>query len=138
MMKSPYTKNTHLQAASSQSTNQSLQESIFSLTQEKLKNKKSPPKMKNKTLPPNNPTDIETIIETVDKQKGMSLEKKEGQLVTGGIFYCRDSAGHSVSASDKLFPKQVRDILCNLAENRLEIPNGLNAEPLNSQTRFVG
>ena len=27
---------------------------------------------------------------------------KNGQLVTGGIFYCRDSAGFSVSASIKL------------------------------------
>jgi len=30
--------------------------------------------------------------ETVDNQNGMSLEKKEGRLVTCGIFYCRDSA----------------------------------------------
>ena len=32
------------------------------------------------------------MMGTVDKQKGMSLDKKEGQLVTCGIFYCRDSA----------------------------------------------
>lgn len=43
------TKNTLLQAATSQPTNQSLQESIFSSTQEKLKNKKSPTLQKNKT-----------------------------------------------------------------------------------------
>jgi predicted HTH domain antitoxin len=48
-MKSQPTKNTLLQAATSQLTNQSLQESIFSPTQEKLKNKKSPPLQKNKT-----------------------------------------------------------------------------------------
>lgn len=48
-MKSPHTKNTLLQAATSQPTNQSLQESIFSATQEKLKNKKSPTLLKNKT-----------------------------------------------------------------------------------------
>jgi len=40
--KSQRTKNTLLQAATSQPTKQSLQESIFSSTQEKLKNKKSP------------------------------------------------------------------------------------------------
>ena len=43
------TKNTLLQAAISQPTNQSLQESIFYPTQEKLKNKKSPTLQKNKT-----------------------------------------------------------------------------------------
>ena len=32
----------------------------------------------------------------------MTHDKKEGQLVTGGIFYCRYSAGFSVSASNKL------------------------------------
>jgi len=48
-MKSPHTKNTLLQAATSQPTNQSLQESVFSLTQEKIKNKKFPSLKKNKT-----------------------------------------------------------------------------------------
>jgi hypothetical protein len=48
-MKSFPTKNTLLQAATSQPTKQSLQESIFSITQEKLKNKKFPTLKKNKT-----------------------------------------------------------------------------------------
>ena len=48
-MKSPHTKNTLLQAAQGKRTDQSLQESIFSPTQEKLKNKKSPLLQKNKT-----------------------------------------------------------------------------------------
>lgn len=48
-MKSLHTKNTLLQASQGNRTNQSLQESIFSPTQEKLKNKKSPPLQKNKT-----------------------------------------------------------------------------------------
>lgn len=48
-MKSPLTKNTLLQAATSQPTSQSLQESIFSPSQEKLKNKKFPSLQKNKT-----------------------------------------------------------------------------------------
>ncbi len=45
----PPTKNTLLQAAASQPTKQSLQESIFSPTQEKLKNKKIPTLQKIKT-----------------------------------------------------------------------------------------
>jgi hypothetical protein len=101
-MKSPLTKNTLLQAATSQLTYQSLQESIFSTTRKKLKNKKFPSLHKNKTLPTHNPTNRKKMIEIVEKQNGMSLDKKEGQLVTGGIFYCRDSAGFSVSASNKL------------------------------------
>jgi len=50
-MKALTQKNTLLQAATSQPTKQSLQESIFSSTQEKLKNKKSPTLQKNKTSP---------------------------------------------------------------------------------------
>lgn len=42
-------------------------------------------------------------------------EDKNGQLVTGGIFYCRFSAGFSVSASDELS--------CNLTGQRFEIGN---------------
>lgn len=47
-MKSPHTKNTLLQAATSQPTNQSLQESIFSSTQNKIVFKKYPSLKKNK------------------------------------------------------------------------------------------
>ena len=36
------------------------------------------------------------------KMKDRITKDKNGQLVTGGIFYCRDSAGSSVSASSKL------------------------------------
>ena len=39
----------------------------------------------------------------------------ERQLVTGGIFYCRDSVGFSVSASNKLS--------CNLTGQYFEIGN---------------
>ncbi len=49
MMKSLHTKNTLLQFAQGNRTNQKLQESIFSPSQEKLKNKKSPSLQKNKT-----------------------------------------------------------------------------------------
>jgi hypothetical protein len=48
-VKNPNTKNTLLQATTSQPTNQSLQESIFYPTHEKLKNKKSSTLQKNKT-----------------------------------------------------------------------------------------
>lgn len=48
-MRIPHTKNTLSQAATSQPTKQSLQESIFSPTQKKLKNKKFPSLQKNKT-----------------------------------------------------------------------------------------
>jgi hypothetical protein len=40
---------------------------------------------------------------------------KNRQCITGGIFYCRDSAGFSVSASNKL--------LCNLTGQCFEIGN---------------
>jgi hypothetical protein len=43
------------------------------------------------------------------------LTDKNAQLVTGGIFYCRDSGDFGVSASNKL--------LCNLTEQCFEIGN---------------
>ena len=61
--KSQRTKNTLLQAATSQPTKQSLQESIFSSTQEKLKNKKFPSLQKNKTLLPHNPIQTSTLTD---------------------------------------------------------------------------
>ena len=94
-------------------TNQSLQKSMLFPTL--IKNKKSPPFKKNKTLPTHNPPDKNGMIELIDYYNGMSLDKKEGQLVTGGIFYCRDSAFFSVSASNKLS--------CNLTDLCFEIGN---------------
>ena len=81
-------------------TNQSLQKSMLFPTLRK--NKKSPLSLKNKTLQTHNPTDNNGMTEQTENIKDMSLEKKEGQLVTGGIFYCRDSGYLSVSASNKL------------------------------------
>jgi len=49
------------------------------------------------------------------KMKDRIMKDKNGQLVTGGIFYCRDSAGFSVSATNKLS--------CNLTEQCFEIGN---------------
>jgi len=46
------------------------------------KNKKSSPLNKNKTLPKRNPAGESRMTELIDNNKGKSLEKKEGQLVT--------------------------------------------------------
>jgi hypothetical protein len=64
-------------------TNQSLQKSMLSPTLRK--NKKSPLSLKNKTLLTHNPTDSNGMTEQTENFKGMSLEKKEGQLVTKAI-----------------------------------------------------
>ena len=109
----PDVKQAHLQTARIPYADQSLQKSL--LCPPGKKNKKSPPLKKNKTLPTHNPTDKNGMTEIVEKQKSMSLDKNEGQLVTGGIFYCRDSAGFSVSASNKLS--------CNLTGKCFEIGN---------------
>ena len=84
----PDVKQAHLQTAQSPHAVQSLQKSLL-CPPGKTKNL---PSLKNKTLPTRNPTDKKGMKEIVDKQKGMSLDKKEGQLVTCGIFYCRVSA----------------------------------------------
>ena len=110
---SPSLKQAHLQAAASPDTNQSLQKSM--LSPPLRKNKKSPLALKNKTLQTHNPTDKNGMTEQTENIKGMSLDKKEGQLVTGGIFYCRDSGYFSVSASNKLS--------CNLTGQCFEIGN---------------
>jgi len=60
-------------------TNQSLQKSMLSPTLRK--NKKSPHSKKNKTLPTHSPTDKNEMTEQTVYIIGMSLEKKEGQLV---------------------------------------------------------
>jgi len=99
---------THCQSPTSQRLNQSLQKSM--LSPPLRKNKKSTLSLKNKTFPTHDPTDKNAM--TV---MNMSLDKKEGQLVTGGIFYCRDSGCFSISASNKLS--------CNLTGQRFEIGN---------------
>lgn len=53
---------------------------------------------------------------------------KEHQAVTGGIFYCRDSAGFSVSASNKF--------LCNLTGKCFGIGNK-NIPPIRYVTGYV-
>ena len=45
----------------------------------------------------------------------VNVPEENNQPITGGIFYCRDSAGFSVSASNKLS--------CNLTGQCFEIGN---------------
>ena len=75
-MKSPHTKNTLLQAATSQPTKQSLQESIFSPIQEKLKNKIIASLQKNKTSLPHKPRQTNTLT-------GYDIMQIDGLTVQG-------------------------------------------------------
>jgi hypothetical protein len=43
-----------------------------------------------------------TMTQKLNNDNGLQDRRTEHQAVTGGIFYCRDSAGFSVSASNKL------------------------------------
>ena len=56
-----------------------------------------------------------TITRKLNNDNGLQDWKTEHQAVTGGIFYCRDSVGFSVSASNKLS--------CNLTGQCFEIGN---------------
>jgi len=58
------------------------------------------------------------------KIKDRLTNDKNGQLVTGGIFYCRDSGYFSVSVSNKLS--------CNLTGQCFEIGNK-NIPPIRCQ-----
>jgi len=71
-----------LQTAKCHPANQSLQKSLLC---QPAKNKKSPLLKKNKTLQTHNPTDNNGMSERTENIKGMSLEMKEGQLVTKAI-----------------------------------------------------
>ena len=64
-------------------------------------------------------------IVTLKLNNGLQYDwKTEHQAVTGGIFYCRDSACFSVSASNKLS--------CNLTAKCFEIGNK-NIPPIRYQ-----
>ena len=89
-MEKPNAKAYTFASPTSLDTNQSLQKSMLFPTL--IKNKKSPLSKKNITLPTHNPTNKYRMTEQTKNIKDMSLEEKEGQLVTCGIFYCRDSA----------------------------------------------
>ena len=62
------------------------------------------------------------MTELIDNNKGMSLDKKEGQLVTTCIKHLAVSGLSSVSARIKSS--------CNLTGNRLEMPNVSYTQPL--------
>jgi len=96
-------------------TNQSLQKSM--LFPSLRKTKKSPPLKKNKTLPTHNPTDKNGMTELIEYYNGMSLDKKEGQLVTCGIFYCRDSAEINGCGSLRTSSRVDSDVLRNRQQN---------------------
>lgn len=88
-------------------TNQSLQKSMLFPTL--IKNKKYPLSLKNKTFPTHNPTDKNAMIEM-----NMSLDKKEGQLVTRAKSKRADSANLKGIASNKTY--------CNLKVLCFEMP----------------
>ena len=101
-------------------TNQSLQKSMLFPTLRK--NKKSTLLKKNKTLLTLNPSDRKKMIKPVEKQNGMPLDKKEGQLVTCGIFYCRDSAEMegcgSLRSSLRIYSDMLRSAQLFIFSNR--------------------
>jgi len=52
------------------------------------------PLLKNKTLETHNPTDKNEMTEQIEKNKGILLVKREGQLVTGGCCQWQGSASY--------------------------------------------
>ena len=104
-------------------TNQSLQKSMLFPTLRK--NKKSTLLKKNKTLLTLNPTDRKKMIKPVEKQNGMPLDKKEGQLVTCGIFYCRDSAEINDCGSLQTSSWLESDVLRNRQQKHTAVRYGL-------------
>jgi len=68
------------------------------------------------------------MIQKLNNYNGLQDWKTEHQVVTGGIFYCGDSAYLSVSASNKFS--------CNLSGQRSEtcLPIGRSATKNNRQS----
>ena len=62
------------------------------------------------------------MIETINKQNGMSLDKKEGQLVTCGMFYCRDRAEINDSGSLQTLSRFDSDVLRNRQQKHTANP----------------
>ena len=93
--------------------------------------------MKNKTLPTHIPTDRKRMIEIVEKQNGMSLEKKEGQLVTCGIFYCRVSAEINGCGSLQTSSWLDSDVLRNRQQKHTAKPLGVSGNPNEVQWLFL-
>jgi hypothetical protein len=93
-------------------TNQSLQKSMLSPTLKKTKNLSL--LKKNKTLPTHSPTDKTIMTEQIENNKCMSLDKKEGQLVTRAKSKRADSGNLKCFATNKLY--------CNLTVLCFEMP----------------
>lgn len=70
------------------------------------KNKKSPLSLKNKTFPTHNPTDKNAMTEM-----NMSLDKKEGQLVTRAKSKRADSGNFKGIATNKIYRRLT--VLCS-------------------------
>ena len=104
-MKSPHTKNTLLQFAQGNRTNQKLQESIFSLTQEKLKNKKSPTLQKNKTSFPRNVQTLRVTALNVNRFEQSVCKRDTKTLRTD-----RRASGNS--GFKKLAVQWLNELLC--------------------------
>jgi hypothetical protein len=116
----PDAKQAHLQTAKCHPANQSLQKSL--LCQPAKKNKKSSLSLKNKTLQTHNQPDNNGMTEQTVNIKGMSFEKKEGQLVTRYIKNWAISAKFQVCSSHLT--------LCGLTVNRSVLPNFSYTHPL--------
>ena len=112
---------THCQAAQAQAQTKACQRVCLPQHREKFKIFLPLFKEKIKTLQRNTDPDKKEINESIDKFN-MKVQfdsdtrtDKNRQCITGGIFYCRYSAGFSVSASNKLS--------CNLTGQCFEIGN---------------
>jgi len=112
---------THYQAAPANAPTKALSKSLQTSPREKFQN--FSPTLKRKKLNHANTqaTQTEKENETNDKfnmkvqfDRNLRTDKNR-QCITGGIFYCRDSAGFSVSASNKLS--------CSLTGQCFEIGN---------------
>jgi hypothetical protein len=110
-----------LSSPTSPSSNQSLPKSVSAQPSENFKIFLPLFKEKIKTRQRTTDPDKEGINESIDKFNmkvqfdSNTRTDKNAQLLTGGIFYCRDSAGSSVSASNILS--------CNLTGQCFEIGN---------------
>ena len=91
------------------------------------KTKKSSLSLKNKTLQTHNPTDKNEMTEHTENIKGMSLDKKEGQLVTGGCCQWRDSASFDSEVVNKTFV--LRRNFCDKS------PPNSNRQPLQASVK---
>ena len=84
-------------------------------------------------MPTHNPTDKNGMTELTDYYIGMSLDKKEGQLVTCGIFYCRDSA--EINGCGSLQTSSWLD--SNLLRNRQQKHTAVRYVPFKMQPKVV-